>query len=40
MVVAGGLTIYYNLRQPITNGGQDLFEMISQRFRDEPTIPR
>jgi|GEM_PF-6405705 hypothetical protein len=40
MVLVGGLTMYYNLRQPVKDGGQDLFQIIKQSFNNEPTIPR
>ncbi|MBI5466235.1 MAG: hypothetical protein HY974_03025 [Candidatus Kerfeldbacteria bacterium] len=40
VTVVGLFTIYYNLRLPVKNGGLDLFQLIAQRFRESPTLPR
>lgn len=40
VAVAGILTISYNLGRPIKNGGMDLFQLVAERFKEEPTLPR
>jgi len=33
-------TISYNLKQPVKNGGTDLFQLFKDRFREPQTLPQ